>query len=87
MRRLKTRRRHEERDRRRRHGLKIQAAKIVVRSGIPLVIASGKKKQVLAKILGGEDEGTLFVPQPTKLQGRQAVDCVFPSPQRGVDRG
>ncbi|MGA9452509.1 MAG: glutamate 5-kinase [Verrucomicrobiia bacterium] len=40
---------------------KIEAAKIAVRSGIPLVIASGKKKGVLAKILGGEDEGTLFV--------------------------
>jgi glutamate 5-kinase len=33
---------------------KIQAAKIAVRSGIPLVIASGKKKNVLAKILAGE---------------------------------
>ena len=30
---------------------KIQAAKIVTRSGIPLVIASGKKKHVLAAIL------------------------------------
>jgi glutamate 5-kinase len=50
---------------------KIAAAKIVVRSGIPLVIASGKKKSVLAKILGGENEGTLFVAQPVKLQGRK----------------
>src|SRR5208282_2670648 len=33
---------------------KIQAAKIAVRSGIPLVIASGKKKSVLAKVLAGE---------------------------------
>ncbi len=60
---------------------KIQAAKIVVRSGIPLVIASGKKKQVLAKILGGEDEGTLFVPQPTKLQGRKRWIAFFHHPQ------
>src|SRR5262249_39051727 len=50
---------------------KIQAARIVVRSGIPLVIASGKKKQVLARVLAGEEEGTLFVPQPTRLQGRK----------------
>ena len=42
---------------------KIEAAKIVVRSGIPLVIASGRKKNVLAQILAGEDEGTLFVAQ------------------------
>lgn len=56
---------------------KIQAAKIVVRSGIPLVIASGKKKQVLARIVAGEDEGTLFVPQPTKLQGRKRWIAFF----------
>src|SRR5213592_3734319 len=43
---------------------KIQAAKMVARSGIPLVIASGKKEDVLANILAGEEEGTLFVPQP-----------------------
>ena len=60
---------------------KIQAAKIVMRSGIPLVIASGKKKQVLAKILAGEDEGTLFVPQPTRLQGRKRWIAFFHHPQ------
>jgi glutamate 5-kinase len=50
---------------------KIDAAKIVVRSGIPLVIASGKKKNLLANILDGADEGTLFVAQPNKLQSRK----------------
>jgi glutamate 5-kinase len=60
---------------------KVQAAKIVVRSGIPLVIASGKKKNVLAKILGGEDEGTLFVAQPNKLQGRKRWIAFFHHPK------
>ena len=60
---------------------KVQAAKIAVRSGIPLVIASGKKKQVLAKILAGQDEGTLFVPQPTKLQGRKRWIAFFHHPK------
>jgi len=60
---------------------KIQAAKIVVRSGIPLVIASGKKKKVLAGIVAGEDEGTLFVPQPTKLQGRKRWIAFFHHPK------
>ena len=60
---------------------KIQAAKIVVRSGIPLVIASGKKKNVLAKILAGENEGTLFVAPPTKLQGRKRWIAFFHHPQ------
>src|SRR6266478_1317189 len=48
---------------------KVEAAKIAVRSGIPLVIASGKKKDTLARVVAGEDEGTLFVPQSTRLQG------------------
>jgi glutamate 5-kinase len=60
---------------------KIQAAKIVVRSGIPLVIASGKKKNVLAKILNGEDEGTIFVAQPNKLQGRKRWIAFFHHPR------
>jgi glutamate 5-kinase len=60
---------------------KVQAAKIAVRSGIPLVIASGKKKQVLAKILAGEEEGTLFVAQPTKLQGRKRWIAFFHHPR------
>jgi glutamate 5-kinase len=60
---------------------KVQAAKIVVRSGIPLVIASGKKKNVLAKILDGEDEGTLFVAQPNKLQGRKRWIAFFHHPK------
>jgi glutamate 5-kinase len=60
---------------------KVQAAKIVVRSGIPLVIASGKKKQVLARVLAGENEGTLFVPQPTLLKGRKRWIAFFHHPK------
>lgn len=60
---------------------KIEAAKIVVRSGIPLVIASGKKKNVIAKIVGGENEGTLFVAQPDKLQGRKRWIAFFHHPK------
>lgn len=60
---------------------KIEAAKIAVRSGIPLVIASGKKKNVLARVLGTEDEGSLFVPHPTKLQGRKRWIAFFHYPK------
>ena len=60
---------------------KIQAAKIVMRSGIPLVIASGKRKGVLARVLNGEDEGTLFVPQTRKLQGRKRWIGFFHHPK------
>ena len=60
---------------------KIQAAKIVVRSGIPLVIASGQKRDVLATILSGADEGTLFVAQAGKLQGRKRWIAFFHHPK------
>ena len=60
---------------------KIQAAKIVIRSGIPLVIASGRKTSVLNDILAGRDEGTLFVPQPTRLTGRKRWIAFFHHPK------
>jgi glutamate 5-kinase len=60
---------------------KIEAAKIVVRSGIPLVIASGRKKNVLARITAGEDEGTLFVPREAKLRGRKRWIAFFHHPK------
>lgn len=50
---------------------KLESARIAMRSGIPLVIASGRKKQVLARILAGDEEGTLFVPRPNKMKGRK----------------
>ena len=60
---------------------KIQAAKIAVRSGIPLVIVSGKKKQAIARVVAGQDEGTLFVPHPTRLQGRKRWIAFFHHPK------
>lgn len=60
---------------------KIQAAKIVMRSGIPLVIASGHKKKVLAHVMSGADEGTMFIPQPTRLQGRKRWIAFFHHPK------
>jgi glutamate 5-kinase len=68
---------------------KIEAAKIVVRSGIPLVIASGKKKNALENILTGEDEGTLFVAQPTRLPGRKRWIAFYHHPKGAlfVDAG
>jgi glutamate 5-kinase len=60
---------------------KIDAAKIAVRSGIPLVIASGQKKDALARILSGKDEGTLFVAQPNRLKGRKRWIAFFHHPK------
>jgi glutamate 5-kinase len=56
---------------------KLQAAKMVIRAGIPLIIASGGKKSVLANILDGKDEGTLFVAQAALLPGRKRWIAFF----------
>src|SRR5262249_951671 len=68
---------------------KIQTAKISVRSGIPLIIASGKKKQVLDRVLGAVEEGTPFVPQSQRLQGRKRWIAFFHHPKGAlfVDEG
>lgn len=68
---------------------KLEAARIAMRSGLPMVIASGRKRDVLARILAFEEEGTLFVPSPAKLQGRKRWIAFFHHP-RGtlvVDEG
>jgi glutamate 5-kinase len=59
---------------------KIQAAKIVMRSGVPLVIAPGRSTTVLAQIIGGDDVGTLFLAKPSKLRGRKRWIAFFHHP-------
>lgn len=68
---------------------KVQAAKIAMRSGVPLVIASGRKKRVVARVVAGEEEGTLFVPQSTRLKGRKRWIAFFHHPKGAlfVDAG
>ncbi len=68
---------------------KIQAAKIVIRAGIPLIIASGKSKSGLTRALAGEEEGTIFIPQPNKLKGRKRWIAFFHRPKGSlfVDEG
>jgi glutamate 5-kinase len=60
---------------------KLKAAKIVIRSGIPMVIASGRKKNVLSRIFEGRDEGTIFVAQPSRLTGRKRWIAFFHHPK------
>ena len=60
---------------------KIQAAKIVTRSGVPLVIAPGRSKTILAEIMAGKDVGTLFPPHGRKLRGRKRWIAFFHHPR------
>lgn len=50
---------------------KILAAKKVTSIGIPCIIAPGKRKKVLSSIIAGEEIGTLFLPQTSKLASRK----------------
>lgn len=42
---------------------KLQAARTVTGSGIPMVLADGRKPRVLQRVLAGEEVGTLFLPR------------------------
>lgn len=60
---------------------KIQAAKIAVRSGIPLIIASGHRAGTLTAVLKGRPGGTLFLPSPDRLRGRKRWIAFFNRPK------
>jgi glutamate 5-kinase len=50
---------------------KIQAGKVAMNSGIPMVIASGGEDGIIRAILSGQDIGTLFLPKDHKLHMRK----------------
>lgn len=50
---------------------KLQAAKVTMQSGVPMVIASGQEAGIIARIVDGEEIGTLFVPSGAPLRARQ----------------
>jgi glutamate 5-kinase len=59
---------------------KIDAAKIVTRAGIPLVIANGDRPDVVRDVLAGEDVGTIFLPHADKLASRKRWIAFFQHP-------
>ena len=50
---------------------KLEACKIAMSSGVHCVIANGRRKDVLLKIIKGETVGTIFVPKKNKMQARK----------------
>lgn len=68
---------------------KLQAARIATKAGIPVVIASFERDNVLMRILQAEDEGTLFLPSPSKLRSRKRWIAFFHYPKGAliVDEG
>lgn len=51
---------------------KVDAARQAVARGVPTVIASGRRPDVLDAVLRGKDVGTLFVPAVSRLRSRKA---------------
>ncbi len=56
---------------------KLAAAKIVMRAGIPMVIANGEQLNVLTDLLAGNEIGTIFLPGAEKLAGRKRWIAFF----------
>ncbi|HEX3012232.1 MAG TPA: glutamate 5-kinase [Syntrophomonadaceae bacterium] len=50
---------------------KLRAARICMASGVPMVIANGRIEDVIRRVVGGEEVGTLFVPREEKLHARK----------------
>lgn len=60
---------------------KLEAARIAMRSGIPLIIASGSKFNVMEPIMKGANEGTVFLPDARNLKSRKRWIAFFHHPK------
>jgi len=49
---------------------KVSSARIVTRTGVPAIVAPGREPDVITRVLGGADVGTLFVPPRPEAQGK-----------------
>ena len=59
---------------------KLEAAKIVTRAGVPMIIANGERDGVLKDLLAGQDVGTIFLPKDVKLASRKRWIAFFQRP-------
>lgn len=50
---------------------KLRAARMVMAAGIPMVIANSDDKDVIRRIVAGEEVGTLFIPRDEKMHARK----------------
>jgi len=68
---------------------KLQAARKSTDFGIPMVIADGRDPSTISRVLAGEDEGTLFLPQRQKMAGRKhwILHSIHPQGRIAVDGG
>ncbi len=50
---------------------KLQAAKVAMNSGFPMIIAGGSEKRIVRRIIDGEHLGTLFLPRENRLHSKK----------------
>ncbi|MBI4394980.1 MAG: glutamate 5-kinase [Candidatus Omnitrophica bacterium] len=50
---------------------KLEAARMAMRSGIPIVLANGRDERVVERILKGEEVGSLFVPNERRTSAKK----------------
>jgi len=53
---------------------KLEAARMVTREGKLVIIANGRHKRVLTRILAGEETGTIFLPATAHLKNPVKID-------------
>lgn len=67
---------------------KVEAARMVTEGGECLVVADGRMEDILLRVVGGEEVGTLFVPPGKKLSGKSRwIGSVRPAGHVFVDEG
>lgn len=59
---------------------KLNAARKCLALGIPMVIAPGRERDVILRLFGAEDLGTLFVPRERVYQGKKVWLANLPKP-------
>jgi len=63
---------------------KIQAARKVTSAGVPMVIANGRRPNILEQLFKGERRGTFFVPAKDKLSSRKCWIGFTVKPKGGI---
>ncbi|HUT31937.1 MAG TPA: glutamate 5-kinase [Planctomycetota bacterium] len=52
-------------------GSKLRAAAMTTRAGVPVVVAGGRRSNILARVVAGENVGTLFLPASRRMASRK----------------
>lgn len=68
---------------------KIESARLAMAAGVVMVIAAGRERDVIRRIMAGEEVGTIFVPKAAKMRSRKRwiAYAAVPKGRLFVDEG